>query len=346
MSKHKRWMILVAVILLFGTTVWIIRRSIPPAYNLLSRATKVADVQDSLSYTWLSSNELLVKTNTNETSRVLTSWSGYLDLIDTRTGTRTRMAGLSEALLQHRGHYNPIGPWGFQRSPDGQWLLWTRNDPSDGGLYPVAARTDGSQYQEWKVSADSQRDWVDGHRWVSSVMLKQTKYLIIHDAARPQADRTLPEASPEAQALLTPRMETQEPLLSAHQEQNSTQNVVLDVIMQPTGSAPNLPPKQIDIVRFPLEAVVLKILPNPQNTQIALLVNETDTPPAYATLLHRLIPAYTYKVQPVERLCIYRLDKKELYEVGRINHPLRASSLSLDLTDASWLPDGKHIEFL
>jgi len=71
------------------------------------------------------------------------------------------------AIMRHINHYNYLGPWAFKRSPDGQWLLWVREDPYDGGGYPVTSRMDGAGYHEWNIDPNTAHghDWIDGHRW-------------------------------------------------------------------------------------------------------------------------------------------------------------------------------------
>jgi hypothetical protein len=350
MRKIVRRIMFMLVILLSGVVVWVVYCRWPsPPSNLLSRATKVTNVQDLLSYNWLSSSELLVKTNTNGFPVMRSPWSGNLDLIDIRTHARTRQTGLTAAITRHKSHYNYIGPWSFTRSPDGQYLRWVRVDPIDGGVYPVTARPDGSGYREWYVSADADHYWVDGHRWASNVKRKQVRYVIVHDAAQPHADQVWPASSAQAQALLKLANSHQSyPFfpgdvdLSSERSMLNDSRVKLTIGTRPVGSLPHTPLKQIDTLTFPAGTQVYNNIPNPQMTRIEILVSETSVPP-FETLIGHLFPSLSHLAHPVERLCVYRVDKKQLYEIGRV---AKTSTTLPDVMNAWWLPDGKHIQFL
>jgi len=84
---------------------------------------------------------------------------------------------------------------------------------------------------------------------------------------------------------------------------------------RPADSLPNTPLKQIDTLTFPPERRSITNVPNPQGTAIEFMVSETNIP-AMITLLRDLLPFFTSFPHPIERLCIYRLDKRELYEIG------------------------------
>ncbi|HLK55145.1 MAG TPA: hypothetical protein VKU00_01190 [Chthonomonadaceae bacterium] len=342
MRKHNRRILLLLALLLCGAAVWGVRRAWPPPiYNLLERATKVADVRDDRSYYWLSHDELLVKSSNSSH----TPWSGNLDMIDVRARTRTPLEGLTAAIMQHRTHYDYDGPWSFERSPNGQYIIWICRDPADGGIHPSTAHLDGAEYHEWPSIADYDApQWIDGHRWYNYVETAHTKYLTVHDVTQPHADRKLLYNSSEAQSLesLATRYSGQDQqsiMLSAEPAHDITANVVFDIVMRPAGVVTDTPPKRIDTITFPPGTEIHAYMLNPQMTCLLFMDMETDIPP-YAPLLHRIIPSYSYPAHPILRLCIYHIDKKELSEVGRIDNP---SALLPSLS--MWASDGKRFCF-
>jgi hypothetical protein len=343
---RRRILWVMGLLLAVGVGAWLVRSSTPPPANLIQRSTKIAAVQGLFSYSWLSSEEQLVKTDVLPLKAL---WSGHLDLIQAQTRTRTRLKALTATIMSHQSHYDYAGPWGLERSPDGQWLLWTRRDPRDGGTYPVTARLDGSGYHEWQVNAQASHFWLDSRQWISHVWSKRTDYLAIHDVLRQRPDRRLPYESPEAQALLKQAwkgdlfaVDDRKPLLYANPPRNSASGGVYPIIMRPANSPPGTQAVQIDTIAFPPGTQICNNIPNADRTRIEFVVRETYVP-SYARITQRLIPSYRYPVRPIERLCIYRLDKKEFYEVGRVEGNTGPNP---ELIHIFWLPDGKHIQFL
>jgi hypothetical protein len=98
----------------------------------------------------------------------------------------------------------------------------------------------------------------------------------------------------------------------------------------------------IDHITFPTTSKIWDNMANPQGTRRAFMMSDSQVP-GYAALIHRLIPSYTYPAHPIERICIYRADSRELYEVGRVKE---TSNSNPDLINVGWLPDGKQIQFM
>lgn len=357
MPKNLRRSLLSMAVLLSGIAIWLCYLLATPSPNLLTRAVKVARVQDFVGYDWLSSDRLLVKTDTNGYPYRTWPWSGRLDLIDAQTHKSTPLTGLLAVIALHLRHYNYMGPLGFTLSPDGKWLLWTRQDPTDGGSYPVTARLDGSGYREWPMSSDAHnywiganRCWIDGHRWISSSFdfrdRQKGKYVILHDAAGPSADRRLAVESVETQALfkkagISWRNDSGGISLGGDCSQVSGSMARVTVLVRPAGSPPGTPLKPIDTLTFPGKTHFYNVLPNRQMTKLEILVSETSAP-AFLAWIGRLFPPYSYLTHPVERLYVYRFDTKACYEIGWIEE---ASTTGPEIINAFWLPDGKHIQF-
>jgi len=78
MRKRNRWIVLILVLLILGMAALYRHRALLPS-PLLKNAIKITAVQDLLSYYWLSSNQLLVKTSTNGLPNIHSPWSGYLE---------------------------------------------------------------------------------------------------------------------------------------------------------------------------------------------------------------------------------------------------------------------------
>jgi hypothetical protein len=352
MHRRKRKIFLAAMIGLIGVMILVwIRFAPPPTYNLVNRATKVTNVSRAGATDWFTSDELLLQTPDHAVDYTRpTAWSGYFELINAQTGSRTRLEGLSKAVREHASFYDlSVGPLGFTQSPDGQWLL-SENLIMAGHPTPVTVHRDGSGYHVWKPDEDHNR--IDGHRWVSFFYPRERssegtapERLIVHDAAHLEAGRVLAATSPEAQAITDhatmPSSAKQNAALVAGAVVKKPSNLEVRIYSVPFGVRRIKRPAPIGIITLPLGTDIKSDDPNAQNTRIAFLLSETGIP-TYATLLHRFLPNYHYKAHPVECLCVYRADTNTFVEIGRIDEP-RATEP--DLLYLSWLPDGKHIQF-
>jgi hypothetical protein len=348
--RHKRKIFLAVMIALIGVMIvaWI-----PPTYNLVDRATKVTNVPRAGATDWFTSDELLLQTPDHAAEHPgQTAWSGYFELINSQTGSRTRLEGLSTAVREHASFYDlSVGPIGFTQSPDGQWLL--SEDLLVAGHktpVPVTVRLDGSGYHLWEP--DDDHNWIDGHRWVSFFYPQKRssedytpEKLILHDAEHPEADRVVDTKSPEADTL------THHPTLPASTKQNAwliaaspqivSSNLEMKIYCIPLGARKIKRPKPVATITLPPETSIDSNDTNAQNTRIAFRLSETGIP-TYVTLLRRFFPKYRYNAQPVECLCIYRADTNRFVEIGRIPEPHGAEP---DVSYLSWLPDGKHLQF-
>lgn len=101
---------------------------------------------------WKSDTQLLLLTTTGGRFPA-TQWKGFVDLISSNTGVRTRLSGLT-TLLNRIGDDPSIGSDGFT-SPDGTWFLWRSGVET---YSPSLAHLDGTHYHQWKhTSAYSDR---------------------------------------------------------------------------------------------------------------------------------------------------------------------------------------------
>jgi len=100
--KHRLKIVLVILITIIGGTL-LIRACLPPTSkrNLIARATKLSNVRDGLSYSWISNTELIVSTSTNGYPVMRFPWTGSVVSIDASTGKGTHLSGLSAAIMQH-----------------------------------------------------------------------------------------------------------------------------------------------------------------------------------------------------------------------------------------------------
>jgi len=361
MNRHKPKIILAVIVALIGV-VLVVRACLPtaPGRNLLAQATKLAAVRDVISYSWISNTELIVPTSTNGYPTMRFPWTGSVASLDSSTGKWTPLNGLTAAIMQHAHRYDPLGPWNYSQSQDGQWLMWVRGDPKDGGEYPVTARRDGSGYHEWNLFQSRQTrnegNWIDNRHWITILYPKpdlahpensKPTGVILHDAAQPASDRRLPASSPEAQAWMHASEhsffypeEPHRPALYADPSQKAF-SLDLAIMTVPSAAPTGTRPTRLDTVSFPAGTKILDNLPNPQGSCIELLVRETGIPP-YVTLLRKLFPRYPYLAHPTEALYVYRTDNRKFVEIGCVPE---TSSTSSDIANAFWQPDGKHIQF-
>jgi hypothetical protein len=345
MRKPLRW-IVTSVFVLTVLVAYLVRHKAVDGPNLISIATKVTNVQDGVSYWWLSSNQLLVKTTTNNTQNSR-AWSGYFELIDTNRHTRTKLTGLTSAITRYVSGYYANGPWGFHLSPDGKRLVWARSGPRSHGLFPVTALLDGSDYCEWNALPGDLRSWIDADRFVAIFKRNQTMYAVVHDATHHAVDRVLVYSSPEAQALLkqaglgddlaNESADSVGPVLRATRIKGGTD---FQIETRRAQAPPGTPVEPTDSVSFRSGTNVFDYAPNSQMTRIMFQVIDPQVP-AYAALVHRLCPSYDFPERPIDRIFIYRPDKEVMYELGRVDE---TSSGTPEL-QAMWLPDGKHLQF-
>jgi hypothetical protein len=129
--KHKRkttalLFIAICICILAAMTLYCAHSREP---DLLSIATKVADVDQLFTYAWTSDHEMVYKVT--DRIQLTANWSGHFELVDFRKRSHTLMKGLTDALVAHRMSYDWTGPNGFLTvSPDGRWLKWDRSDPT------------------------------------------------------------------------------------------------------------------------------------------------------------------------------------------------------------------------
>ena len=124
------------------------------------------------------------------------AWKGYAEILDTRTGTRRHLNGLTRLL--NRIHSTPF-EWSL--SPDGRWLNWIGCFSGDGWPNPMVARLDGSAGQEFGQDKFSVTYWLDNHRWIEMTTRDEPLNLIVHDVDTHRAEQ-LPLAGEKAQSLL------------------------------------------------------------------------------------------------------------------------------------------------
>ncbi|MCW3055991.1 MAG: hypothetical protein JWN14_5161 [Chthonomonadales bacterium] len=314
-----------------------------PTPDLMQRATKLLDVQSADSYSWLSSNELLVQTNTSHASNPAEPWSGYFEVADLRTGKRRRLEGLTAAMLQHAGHYDARrGPTMFTPSPNGEWLLWhnltSSNDVRTSDKI-VTARMDGSGYHEWPAAM--MLYWADDHHLASLFPsqkapsrlgdMSQSRWLV-YDVVHPDAECNLPYAS-----LGSSSSATLAPTLYAI-TQSTGRSVALEVKRQPQDSPRDQLPAHWDTIPYPRGATGMwSGHADVGGKRLMLLFHELATPVIYS-----LLPGSTSHAQPVASLYLYQSETKALRSVGHVNE---TSVDKQDLQKADWLPDGKHVQF-
>jgi len=360
MKRRRLTIYLVAILGIAGVLALAVNLFSPPAPLLLQRATKVADVQEDSAYCWLSSKELLLVTNTSRRPDPWGLWSGHIDTIDPQTRQRTRLEGLTAAIMCHADHYNALhGPMMFSPSPDGKWLRWSAftpvGDKSGRGAFVATARMDGSGYHEWPSPGFAITSWLDGHRWGGPVYASRSSpsgsapeaptSVIVHDPAHPTADRLLPADSPEARKMLTYMITSHSPgrqsaTLAGFSEDKHT-NVEIDIMSTPTGAAAGTLPSKLDTLIYPPGSWLVTEETNPQQTRVLLFVHESGIP-LWVSFVRKLLPAYSYSSHPFEHLCFYKADTREVIEIGRIDETPSHDETSMKI---SWLPDGKNIQF-
>jgi hypothetical protein len=324
----------------------------PVEPDLLQRATKLIEVESASSYSWLSASELLVQTKTPETAAPQGSWAGYFELVEPRTGKRTLLKGLTAAIMARAAHYDArTGPLRFERSPDGQWLLWICNGPASQKQKFVTARIDGSGYHEWPAQVSPH--WIEGSHWgvsayagtaiVSSKLVPRYR-LVVHDAAHPGPD-IIPQPS-SAESQMVQRYAAARSRVTQAQGLYATafgmgDHFVLNVTRVSKEGPANQPPIVWDTLPYPGGLWSQEV--DARKARLVILYHEAVLPTWQAILSSRFRSG-TDKRRPAASFYIYTADSRELRKIGQVAET-SPSPDNPNVQRPEWMPDGKHIRF-
>jgi hypothetical protein len=129
-------------------------------------------------------------------------WQGHADLIDRRTGRRSRLKGLTQLLNRLESLCIPDE---FNPSPKGTWLMWRNPVALDMSTVPVVAGPDGTHYREVGEARSSVTCWLDDRHTAEEVNYEKGKdpsKVVIHDVADPKADRDIDAHSAQGKAII------------------------------------------------------------------------------------------------------------------------------------------------
>jgi hypothetical protein len=153
---------------------------------------------------WLTSENLLVisPAETPKNSGSQGTWDGQVSLWSYKTGVRTPLPGLSDAMGTFGG-----SPWLFQPGPDGKQILWYWDSPSaDMPMQAATATIDGSNARAWEpakrngvASKYILAGWLDATHYFE--LDDSIQHINVHDVRDASRDRTYRCNTPEGRAI-------------------------------------------------------------------------------------------------------------------------------------------------
>ena len=330
-----------------------------PRERLLTEVARaIGQVKPQESWSWLTSDKLLVITTEQEGHWTGSpSWKGQVDQFNCGTHQRIPLPGLTR--LFNHPDISPLGlPNSMELSPGHTWLIWNNHRTGDMYPFPAAAHLDGTHYREWGSDKDESGFFLDDQHYVQETGDRAFS-VVVRDLQNPKNDRE--DSTPEQAKAILARYAVKHPVFITMPEPDSDvrgtpSSTDIEVYriqdrlqsVHAEGNEGQGAPTPIHTwkLKFPIVATLQHGEVSPQQ-QAIFFDRVTSQLSPLLVWLHRMIPKFNPKPTITEALWVSRSDGRGLREIGYVPAHLNEDGRPTDgLQNVRWLPDGKHISFI
>ena len=330
---------------------------------LMDLAHPVANVLPEKQQTcWQSDHQLLIVTKKKGREAhdlrygrfLYERWQGKVETLDTRTGTRVEMDGLTR-LLNQLGAEPTFAADSFS-CPGGNWLLW-RSHVHEGqwsdSPAPSVAHLDGSHDRMWRVHNYGEAFFLDARHLLQ--INRAHPLVVFSDLEDPSKEKTYDTAD-QAQSVLA-QFALRHPVDVYVEEPTGRagRNSVLISTVPWSAFAPRLqagrdhtnwPARTHDERRMilPQDSTFYQAVVSPQQQRILYRLQMTHPSHPFLVWMHRFVPTVAARPAEMDSLWVSRANGQGMREIGHL--PDAQKKVHEYLENLQWLPDGKRVSFI
>jgi hypothetical protein len=362
-TKRRKWRWFVRFILIVGLTLAGIWAGRPRERLLMAVARPIMKLgRTREQFCWASDHQLLIVTTKplpsqdSESNPTDADWQISVDLLDTKTHSRTPLDALTER-IKRSGVSRMTGPAGIEVSPDGTWVQWGAYVRGAEWVSPRVARLDGSHYRAWNRSLFEDDFYPDARHVVQ--LTAGDPVMVVRDLLDPTQDRSfrtlaearaalMPYAALHPDYLYVPFPRDDAPagvgVLETYRTEDRAEFILYGM------KSPH--PRQTRRLKLPEGAKLLMNNPSLQQQSVYWHLQVRDVPPhPFLDWLHRIFPRFGSKPTDEEGLWVSRADGGGMREIGHVPLDIVRQVNGKGVPAPSfeefqWLPDGKQISFV